>query len=306
MKKALKFVVSLAFMLWLFHSMDWNTVHSVLQRADYYPVLAAFLLTLSGVFLGAYQWRTSISIYVAPPAFQNLFRMHWLGVFANHFLPSGLGGDVVKGVVISRRAAMDGIEAVASLVVSRLTGLWGVLLVLFVGGLFGDIHSDWIPRVLPLIALIAVMSIAPLSAMMTRYAERLLSIFGLLGQKMGEVLNRVAEIRRNSHLLPLICLGIVFQLLVIAQVMLVFKAIRVEVPLEVLVVVVPVCSIAWMLPISINGLGVREAAFVLFFGGYGINTEEAVLASLIVYLLTVAVSIPGGLWMFSYRREGRG
>ena len=66
--------------------------------------------------------------------------MHWLGVFANHFLPSGMGGDVVKGVVISRRAGMNGIGTVASIVVSRLTGLWGVLLVFFAGWLFGDVH----------------------------------------------------------------------------------------------------------------------------------------------------------------------
>ena len=135
---------------------------------------------------------------------------------------------------------------------------------------------------------------------------RALGILGALGQKTEKVLTRVARIRFSSRLGPLICLGIVFQLLVIAQVMLIFKAIRVDVPLEVLIVVVPVCSIAWMLPISINGLGVREAAFVLFFGGYGINTEEAVLASFIVYLLTVVVSVPGGLWMFSCRQAGKG
>jgi uncharacterized membrane protein YbhN (UPF0104 family) len=270
-------------------------------------MMLAFLVTLLGVPLGAYQWLISISTHIRPPPFLVILRLHWLGVFSNHFLPSAIGGDVVKGIMVSRRTDMGGIQAAATLVISRLTGLWGLFLVFVSGAVLVDAWGPWIQNCLPLVVLLGVVTLVPLFPPVVYHAVRMLGFMGAVGRKAGDLLTGVEAIRTSPHLAMLIFVGVVFQLLVIMQVMLVFQAIQITVPITVLFIVVPICGIAWMLPISINGLGVREFAFVLFFGDFGIGAEEATLASLMVYVLTIIVSLPGGLLLLlSHRKQQNG
>jgi len=55
----------------------------------------------------------------------------------------------------------------------------------------------------------------------------------------------------------------------------------------------PMVAIAQVLPLSLNGLGIREGAFVLFLGPLGVSTGQAVTVGLIIYALTLAVSLLG-------------
>jgi hypothetical protein len=68
-------------------------------------------------------------------------------------------------------------------------------------------------------------------------------------------------------------LSLAFQLLVIAVVFLNARALNLVVPISAVAVFVPLISLAGMVPVSVNGLGVREALYILLFGQIGVTAE---------------------------------
>jgi glycosyltransferase 2 family protein len=90
-------------------------------------------------------------------------------------------------------------------------------------------------------------------------------------------------------------LSLVFQALVIAVVFLNARALSLDVPLSAVAVFVPLVSLAGMVPVSVNGLGVREALYILLFGKIGVSAELAVSLALLYLAVTLISSLPGGL-----------
>jgi uncharacterized membrane protein YbhN (UPF0104 family) len=68
-----------------------------------------------------------------------------------------------------------------------------------------------------------------------------------------------------------------------------------SVPLAALAVFVPLISLAGMLPVSVNGLGLREALYLLLFGRIGVPADAAVSMALLYFAVTMAASLPGGI-----------
>ena len=81
----------------------------------------------------------------------------------------------------------------------------------------------------------------------------------------------------------------------IAVVFLNARALSLAVPLAAVAVFVPLVSLAGMVPVSVNGLGVREALYILLFGRVGVPAESAVSLALLYLAVTVVASLPGGL-----------
>ena len=81
----------------------------------------------------------------------------------------------------------------------------------------------------------------------------------------------------------------------IAVVFLNTRALALDVPFAAIAVFVPLVSLAGMVPVSVNGLGVREALYILLFGRIGVPAETAVSLALLYLAVTFLASLPGGL-----------
>ncbi len=90
-------------------------------------------------------------------------------------------------------------------------------------------------------------------------------------------------------------LSFLFQGIVIAVVFLNARALALDVPLAAVAVFVPLVSLAGMVPVSVNGLGVREALYILLFGRIGVPVETAVSLALLYLAVTFLASLPGGV-----------
>jgi uncharacterized membrane protein YbhN (UPF0104 family) len=85
----------------------------------------------------------------------------------------------------------------------------------------------------------------------------------------------------------------VYQLSTVAAVYLATRALGLHLPAAAVLTFAPMVAILQVLPLSLNGLGVREGAFVLFLGPLGVGTGQAIAVGLLVYAMTVTVSLLG-------------
>ena len=96
----------------------------------------------------------------------------------------------------------------------------------------------------------------------------------------------------GGRLLATVGLSFIFQGIVIAVVFLNARALALDVPVAAVAVFVPLISLAGMLPVSVNGLGVREALYILLFGRIGVPVETAVSLALLYFAVTLLGASP--------------
>lgn len=273
---------------------------------------AAAVFTMS-TLLGAWQWtlilrRAGIRV---PPA--RLQAMYWVGLFFNNFLPGNVGGDLVK---ISDVAVSTGrvAGAFAGTLLDRMVGLSALVCVAF---LAAALLGDQTPAGLPWWALIILVSgvcLASATLLSGRLGRVLLATWTRLrgGRPSGRLAHLIEELRTWRADIPFVAriavLALVVQSLRVLTHVMVCAAM--ELPLGTtqilqLYVLVPVLGVAVVLPISFNGLGVREFVATRLMPQIGIGAETALAMQLLTYLVQVAVSLVGGLVFAVMLIQGR-
>jgi hypothetical protein len=121
-----------------------------------------------------------------------------------------------------------------------------------------------------------------------------------------EALVPYREPRWHGLVAAAVAQSFLFQAIVILVVFLNANALDLLLPLPALAVFVPLISLAGMLPISVNGLGIREALYILLFGRIGVPADAAVLMAFLYFAVTFAASLPGGVVYALQRRPRNG
>ena len=297
----LKPVISLALYAVVFTWTDASAVLAGLRGARLDFVAGAVLLYAGGQVLSAWRWHLLLRPVALRTPFPRLTGFYFTGMFFNLFLPTIVGGDAVKAILLARETGAPA-RSTVSVFMERNVGLVALLTIAVV--------ASWLaPPVtlleVPLPALTAalatayiVVNVALLSPAGHRTAERMIRRTPLakLAPRADSIYAALAPYRRPSATLGgAIVLSFAFQLVVIGVVFLTALALTLDVPLTAVAVFVPLVSLAGMIPVSVNGLGVREALYVLLFGRLGIPAEASVSLALLYLGVTIAASLPGGI-----------
>ena len=239
--------------------------------------------------------RSTLSIYLA-------------ALFVGNFLPTTIGGDVLR---VNRLARICGSQAnaFATVIIERLTG-WVVLPLLTLAALISQPsllrHSGGqIAGGLALGTLVVL-------AFIVWVAEHPRGLGRLAGgtrirEALGAVHTGLSVFRRHPGAAGrLLTVGLAYQFLLVVATALAGAAIGVNPGLRAWLAFAPMVLIVQNLS-AIGGLGVREGALVLFLDAHGVNEGEAVLLGLLVYALTLLVSLTGApaLALGGRRRGGK-
>ncbi len=276
----------------------WRTV----QAAHVGWLLLALAGYFATVWLRGYRWRVFLKAQGLTPPLARLIRLDLIGSFFNLVLPSSVGGDVVKFYELAREqpATQEHGEArlASTLLADRICGL----LILFVmGAAVAPFAAGQVePSTIALLVSVALGSVLSLSLLLNRGlrqgAVRSLPGLGWLLQKPG-IRGLYASLDRygGAVLLRAALISLLFNGVMIGINVALALAFGVRLPLPLYLLVVPLISLAQALPLSINGLGVREGAYLYFLGQAGVAQPLALSIGLAYYGCMVLVGLVGGL-----------
>ena len=275
---------------------------------------AAALLLLASNVLGAWQWhRLLVVMGVRIPLWKTVAYYH-VGLFFNNFLPANIGGDIAR-VLDASRYGPDGRrlpDDPGALAAARAAAISSVLLDRVIGtvALAGLALVTTLPAVdrfhlrlvyLALAVFFAV-SVGVLWAIfhpaLLPALERGLGRVGLgsLSPSLDTLAARLHGLRaQRPLLLGLLLVATVTQVSRIGVHMLVARALGIPVAAPYFFLFVPLLAVIVSLPISLNGIGVREGAGIVLFALAGVGRAEAFSLQFTTYLVSVAVSLLGGL-----------
>ncbi|HEY9720719.1 MAG TPA: lysylphosphatidylglycerol synthase transmembrane domain-containing protein [Oscillatoriaceae cyanobacterium] len=234
-----------------------------------------------------------------------LLRLYFVGMFFNTFLPSGFGGDVVRGYELSRR--IKGGNAIVSVASDRFVALYALLLLACAALFLAPADFRLVPPWGAAIGLLGA-TIAPW--MLWAGLPWLESL--AVGKNWSKLSGLFKQVREGSKALRASPRAVVASLLValLCQALGIFmhylliRALGLPVPLGYLIVFFPILSLAASLPISINGIGVREGGFLFFLGRIGVSSSGAVALGILSFAMLLLSSACGAaLYALERRTE---
>ncbi|MDA8025291.1 MAG: lysylphosphatidylglycerol synthase transmembrane domain-containing protein [Actinomycetota bacterium] len=256
----------------------------------------AFLATLAGIALSAFRWSGALNALKVKNKFSDLFKLQLVGLFASNFLPSTVGGDIVRARWLGRRSDQVA-EGFASVIIERLTG-WFVLPCLALIGIAVDPAMLHLGKVSGIIITIATATLTALLILITftifKKQVKPEGRFKSLSAVISSLGNGIKQFREDpSSLVKLIAWAIAYQLSIVTAALFAASAIHISITWRELLVMVPTVAMLQVLPLTIGGIGIREGALVLMLQPLGIATTQAIEFGLVVYGINVLASLLG-------------
>ena len=270
--------------------------------------VAAVIFYWMGQCLSVAKWRLLLRARGAKFSFLECARIYLLGMFCSLFLPTTIGGDGVRALVVGPRCGGTTVAA-SSILVERLTGLVALLTIGAIGvALWGAGSSSLGAAVLPRIfAVLGMVALAFIGLRLTAYR-----LENAVSGKAGKAVRKWAALHREIDfyagrerrltLVLALAMSFVFHASYMAINIFLARAAGLQTPITTFLWLVPLLSLMSMIPIGIGGLGVREAAAVAVLG----NTapQGTILAwSLLLQATIWLSSLPGSLFLGEWRRS---
>jgi uncharacterized protein (TIRG00374 family) len=296
---ALRVVVSGLLLAYLIKLSAFTEIARAFTRINPLYLGAFFFLFFLSAGLVSLRWKILLKAWDVERSFTTLFRSIMTGLFLNNFLPGSLGGDAYRLYAGGRDTGK--VESVAATIFYERVLSYAslVTLGLVVLSIRSNLASDWFFWLLlggVFLALTGLTAISTLPAF-GRWAENLVGRFPF-AEKL-RLKDWVHSFRfKVSHpgmLFGVFLLSFLIQFADVFAFRVVASAIQLPVKLIDLLLFVPLLYLAILLPLSFNGIGIRESVFVMFASSWGITSADAVAFSLTVFTLNLAGSIVGGI-----------
>lgn len=295
----LRFGLSGLLLWYLFRKIDWQLTVETLKSADLIYLLMAGVIFLITNAIIACRWFIFIKALKLKVRTLEVIRYFFIGLFGNLFLPSAIGGDIIKIVGLCR-ASNEKQKVVASILLDRLSGFAAVAFIAVVAFLFG-LNAGLIDD-LTLCIPVAILGLGSLTIALLIFHEGLYTfgcrVFNFLPKVKQWLIKLHYDIallkgERAKGLTALLLSGCGQTLLALVF-FFIAKSLHQDVNLLYFFIFVPLICVASSVP-SIGGLGVREAGTAYLFGKVGVQAGVSVSMSLILFLFMVVVGLIGGM-----------
>jgi uncharacterized protein (TIRG00374 family) len=275
--------------------------------ANWPLLLAAFAVPLAGIAVAAVRWRMLMDVQGVHIPVRRFWMALLVGTFFNQTLPSTLGGDLARGVWVTKPGESP-IANLAVVTLDRAIGVFSLCLLALVCALASPAIRQLVPGLWMVPASVAAIALA-LALLATRHArslgDRLFSrgVLRRYRDKAILVFDTLRAYRGQKAVLALaVVLSIGLQLIIVTQSVLLATALDLQIPMRELALIVPVVTLVSLLPVTVNGLGLREGAFAVLGASIGISAADAVALG----WLTVAGALIYGIWGATLHLRGRG
>lgn len=247
---------------------------------------AAVALYVAGQVLSSWRWQMLGALLKIPAPYSDYLAYYFIGMFTNVFVPGLVGGDALRAIYLGRRHRRLA-DAVASVIADRAIGLVALFWFAAVAAAGPAVRVPATVRG-PTIA-VGIISLIGFAA---------LPLIGRLGTRMPARIANVTRtvqpyLSRPAALLPAAGLSVVLQLLLAVGQWILARGLGLSAPLGLFVLCVPIANVFASLPVTLNGLGVRETAYLMLFGTVGMAHADAIALGLLWFAVAALGNLTG-------------
>jgi len=301
---AAKVTVSLALLAYLFATSDLRALEERVRTADLLFLSAAVGCYIAMLALATWRWRLLLEALGCVAPMRDLTASYLVATFFNNFLPSNIGGDIVR-VRDGSRLTGSTTSSLAVVGIDRILGLgalWVLGAVAFVlaGPELRELAGarSVVGGLGLLFAALGLLFFKPGIARRLMAFSRLSSVDWI--QERFEVVQSTVHSYRAQIGTVWVAFfaSLALQALVVWYYLAIATALRIPLSVSAAFLMVPLCTLLQAVPISFNGWGLREGLFALYFSQVGLPRESALAFSLTGAGLMILLSLSGAVvWM---------
>ena len=283
-------IISLLIFLWLLTQQKWQIVVLYIYDIPRLYLLLATGLYFTGQVANALRWFILLH---APPVqipFRQTFKISLTGAFVSNFLPSTVGGDAIRFASLFRYTDNRAI-CLASVALDRFVNVAAFVTILPLSMLTFIVNGS----------LLTENSLPGAISASAFFTERI----GFIQKYSARVYRWLIKTRdafsiwlKRPFILAAAFLVSWFSIFVVmVAIWLIARGLGISVALYQVMGATAITYFITMLPISVNGLGVREVAITTLYLKLGANIEQATALAVITRLIALTVTFPGALWL---------
>jgi len=275
-------------LVYLFSRQGWDEIFAAIRLIPVGHIALAFLLTIISRLAVAGRWYALLAVTEIKVSWWRTLQLTFAGLFASNFLPTTVGGDVVRlaGAVLLK---LDSAISTASLVVDRLVGLAGMVLVVPLGA--GPLWA-WLITAQGWKDAFSTSALPFLQVGRRKIMDQIKALTGRLIQAFS--------IWKDHPISLLLSLGMtgLHMLCLYSSLALMLNGMHDPMPLWLIGGLWSFVYLVTLLPISINGYGVQEISMTLIFTNVGgISMKSGLTIALLIRTLQMIASLPGAAFV---------
>lgn len=300
-KTLIKISVTILLMGYLLWSVDLRGMARSLENMNPVYLAAIYLTFIPGTLISAFKWMLLLKAQgINRPHFTRLWGLYHIGIFFSNFLPTEVGGDVIRSYIVGKESGKQ-TESLAAVAMERITGLmavvfYGVLGLFLNWRLADDLNLTYL--IFAITAMMAACSFIGLNRNLAKRIKQKLSfpVFNRMMEKLTSLYEAIYLYKTNvKQFVIVIGISLIFQLYAIWFNFAIMKCMNIDLSFLCMIFIVPVITIIGLVPITINSIGIREGAFVFLFAQLGVSDEKSLALALLYRAGVMAPGLVGGL-----------
>ena len=288
-------LIAIILLVILLRSQGWDEIWLAFKAIPFWRLGLALLLTLVSRFAVTARWHSLLVSAKIKISFRQSLQITFAGLFASQFLPSTIGGDVIRLAGLLR-LGKDRAISLASLVVDRLVGMAGMglaalLLIFYFPELKGV--SAQTSRLLPSGIQSMLLGLAVAGAG-DNFFQRTWRWMIRAVRKLWQAL----LIWLHTPVSLLVALGFtwIHMLCIFTSIWLILPSLGESMPFGLITGLWSLTYFITLIPISLNGLGIQELSITFFFTRFGgLSLANSLTIALLLRILPMLVSLPGAV-----------
>jgi hypothetical protein len=298
LKTLIKILTTVILLGWFLYRSDLSKVFQSLIHLSLFIIFISNLSNIVAIFIATIKWQLLIPQY----KFLKLLKINFIGQYYALVLPGQLVGEFAKAYILGK-GQKDAEQVAASVLIDKITAGIGIFLVGIVGLILTDkklpIILTWGSIILITIIIGVLFSIRgkPVYSFMLKNLSRCGGHYEKLDKLCGQIRKIIEAWYNYSRRLSLICcnilLGTVCHLIGIIIILLLSNDLHIEVSFIDWCWIMGALSFILLLPITIGGIGLREASLVGILGWRGVSLENALALSFSLFSIQIVLSIIG-------------
>jgi hypothetical protein len=296
----LRIGISLALLAFLFRQVDVKFIFETVKKADKNLLALALFVFFGTYILCLYRWQMLLKAASVKLPLKRVIISFAGGVFFNLFLPSSIGGDFMRSLDLAIFTKKPR-QVIATVLLDRLSGYVGLVILTLLAIFFGwNLISDRSVAV-SIYILIAVL-IALLLVLFNKFIYSKINKL-LHSPGSGKIREAITNLHMEMHyfrnhkkvLMNNVILSVLIQSITPVTFYIIAVAIGIKLKLVYFFIFLPIIGAITMLPISIGGLGLRDAMTIFFFAKVGVVKDLAFAMSLISFVFILIYGSMGGI-----------
>ena len=301
-KRIIQLLVSIGGFAYIFYKIPINEVIDNWNIGMTPWILAMLVAATLVMAIQANRWK-GLSVQGPEIPFKTYYAYTAMGYFFNNLLPTGFGGDAVKSLAFGKKFNQTS-QSVSAVLLARIQGLLAMFLCFFIALPFALSKAE-IPLVYTLIMTAASLACV-IFILLCLFSDKL-PIPQFISNKfsfIGKLQSSLSIYRKHKKQILLSSLDSLWlQLLTLFIAYAYFRAVGVDIDISILVVFTSITIVISMVPISLNGIGVREGTQVaLFTGILGIPAPVVLSAGLLGYIPLLFQAAQGAVVLLAKKK----